>query len=200
MLDVIAASSESVLITQRSAGRDDWQMTGSSYDGQRPMWFSMVQVFVDAYPQPTRGLHFSAGIGPAAFQFGSKRAQLDSSSSSSSTSDKTEYGVGASLAAGWEGWMSPQWSLGGVLTLNVAQVFGEPSLYGGTTGSGARTPSRCSRPRSCSRPPTTEPSGRHRGRRVQNARNPVQRIRHPTESPPQRGQMEDARAQGDAAA
>jgi hypothetical protein len=127
-LDVVSPSAQGVLRTEVPVvgGPPD---TLSSYDARDLMWFSMAQLFVDAYPTPKRGLHLQAGVGPASLQFRSQQAWSFMGASSFGGSQKTNWGVGGSVGIGWDGWISPQWSAGVLLNLSAARLWGAPNAY-----------------------------------------------------------------------
>ena len=86
------------------------------YDGaeQADSWmsFGIVGPFIDIFPNPRRGFHFGGAIGPAA------TASFDDRSEERAVA----VGFGGSVWAGYDFWVSDQWSLGAVLRLSGGRV------------------------------------------------------------------------------
>lgn len=70
------------------------------------MTFGYLPLFVDVYPMPDNGLNFMAMVGFADLAF-----SADSGSSATNDATGAAYGLGA----GYEAWISSQWSLGGMV-------------------------------------------------------------------------------------
>jgi len=74
-----------------------------------------LQFFADIYPWPRGGFHVLAGFGPGFLSYdptpgnSTYREENDASSAS---------GYSATVGVGWEGWVSSQWGIGGMLNLN----------------------------------------------------------------------------------
>lgn len=98
--------------------------TGSSTKNV-DLTMSMLQIFTDIYPMPSKGLHFLGGAGPATLSFTQRVA---SSSVYASEVQTSSNGFGMTLGGGWEGWVGQQWSIGGMLLLNWAWMDYESPL------------------------------------------------------------------------
>jgi len=82
--------------------------------GQPDSWMSLgiVGPFIDVFPNPRRGFHFGGAIGPAG------TASYDDNSEERAVA----FGFGGSLWAGYDFWVSDQWSIGAELRLSAARV------------------------------------------------------------------------------
>jgi len=93
--------------------------------------FSTLQLFTDVYPWPDEGLHILAGLGPTSIGYNHE-------ATSSGDSHVVMSGLAYAIGAGWEGWVGKEWSIGGMITLNWANVdddsvdFMRPSASGGS--------------------------------------------------------------------
>ncbi|MFW5739117.1 MAG: hypothetical protein ACOC1F_01990, partial [Myxococcota bacterium] len=93
--------------------------------------YATVQLFADWYLDPESGLHIEGALGPAGLTYDPTGDQRHSEELEG---DEVELeGFGGSLGIGLEGWVSEQWSLGGLLRLNWA-------TFDGNLGTGADTP------------------------------------------------------------
>ncbi len=81
--------------------------------------FSSLGPFVDFYPDPRTGLHFMAGLTYSSFSF----------TNAAGESSESATGVGLFGGAGYEAWLSSEWSLGLLARLQWASLS-DPS---GTT-------------------------------------------------------------------
>lgn len=83
--------------------------------------FGILGPFFDWYPNPRGGFHFGGVIGPAV---------LSASDSQTGDTLSSSKGAGASLTAGYDFWVSPQWSIGLGARLfggSVSQSYGDGS-------------------------------------------------------------------------
>jgi hypothetical protein len=78
---------------------------GNNVSGNVSGSTGLLAYFVDAFPNPERGLHFGGALGLA-----SGAAQV-----AASTREFRGAGVGLQAWAGYDFWVAPQWSLGGTL-------------------------------------------------------------------------------------
>jgi hypothetical protein len=75
---------------------------------------SFLQLMADIYPWPKEGYHLQGALGPGGFNVVQPNDYYNADRN-------LDIGLfTASLGAGWEGWVSSQWALGGLLTLNMA--------------------------------------------------------------------------------
>lgn len=75
-----------------------------------------VGPFIDAFPDPMRGLHLGGSLGLAGF---SARGDGRTLETNYRAKDYRAVGVGASAWLGYMGWVGPEFSLGGLLSLGV---------------------------------------------------------------------------------
>lgn len=78
---------------------------GNRVDGDVAASTGMIAYFVDVFPDPERGLHFGGALGLASSQAEIKNAGRKFEGA----------GFGAQAWGGYDFWVSPQWSLGGML-------------------------------------------------------------------------------------
>jgi hypothetical protein len=87
--------------------------------------YGTLQLFADWYLDPESGFHIEGALGPAAVSYDPTPRD------DSTNNDTTELeGVGGSIGLGLEGWVSEQWSLGGVFRLNWAALDGNLNASG----------------------------------------------------------------------
>lgn len=75
----------------------------------------LVGPFVDAFPDPMRGLHFGGSLGLALLGTKGDSRLLDNSLRAK---DYSGGGLGGSVWIGYMGWVGPEFSLGGLLQLS----------------------------------------------------------------------------------
>jgi hypothetical protein len=73
---------------------------------------SSLGTFVDFYPDPRTGLHFMAGLTYSSFSFTNEAGE----------SSEAASGVGLFGGAGYEAWVSSEWSLGLLTRLQWAAL------------------------------------------------------------------------------
>jgi hypothetical protein len=92
-------------LTGLGVGASKRSVDGHRVDGDVSASTGMIAYFVDVFPDPARGLHFGGALGLASAQ-----AEIKNSGR------KFEGGgLGAQAWGGYDFWVSPQWSLGGML-------------------------------------------------------------------------------------
>lgn len=99
-----------------------YDVNGMSTASNANLGFGMLAAFIDAFPNPHNGFHLGGGFGPALVRLGAR---------SSSNSTSTE-GVGGTLWLGYDAWIAPQWSLGGMLRFAEARTSGGTGALGQT--------------------------------------------------------------------
>jgi hypothetical protein len=75
--------------------------------------------FIDAFPDPLRGLHVGGSLGLAGFN---ARADGNALEQAHRVKDYESTGFGGSAWVGYMGWVGPEWSMGGMLQLTVMRV------------------------------------------------------------------------------
>jgi hypothetical protein len=75
-----------------------------------------VGPFIDAFPDPMRGLHLGGSLGLVGF---AARGDGKSLETNFGVKDYNAGGLGASVWLGYMGWVGPEFSLGGLLQLGV---------------------------------------------------------------------------------
>jgi hypothetical protein len=91
-----------------------YELNGVSYASNSNLGFGMLAAFIDGFPDPHQGFHVGGGFGPAVVRLGAR------SSSNSTSTD----GFGGALWLGYDAWIAPQWSLGGILRFAEARTGG----------------------------------------------------------------------------
>jgi hypothetical protein len=97
------------------ASDPDVEIAGDKRGTSGSLEMGGLQFFADIYPWPRGGFHVLAGFGPGFLSYdptpdnSTHREEMDASSAS---------GYSATVGAGWEGWVSSQWGIGGMLNLN----------------------------------------------------------------------------------
>jgi len=86
---------------------------GTEYDERMQGGIVMLGMFVDAFPDPQRGLHFGGALGLAGLSLKAERNAL----AAQGVKDYDGGGLGLSAWIGYMGWVGPEWSLGGMLQL-----------------------------------------------------------------------------------
>jgi hypothetical protein len=120
-----------------SASVDELTDGGGSVDADiewDPSTLSMIGPFVDVYPAPASGFHLQAAFGYAVLDAGdgSGTYQYANTTRTDITLDPESFGgIGFMLGIGIEGWLSEQWSMGGLLRLMYASVSNRAELPGG---------------------------------------------------------------------
>jgi hypothetical protein len=74
----------------------------------------LLAPFIDAFPDPQRGLHFGGALGLAVMSAKAKSKDLEQQFR---VEDYEGGGFGLSGWIGYMGWVGPEWSLGGLLQL-----------------------------------------------------------------------------------
>jgi len=86
-------------------GASKRSVDGNRVDGDVSASTGMLAYFVDVFPDPERGLHFGGALGLASAQTEVKNGGRKFEGA----------GLGAQAWGGYDFWVSPQWSLGGML-------------------------------------------------------------------------------------
>jgi hypothetical protein len=84
------------------------RVDGASRSGDVSGTTGLLGFFVDGFPDPQRGFHFGGAVGLASGHAEVKNSDPDTFNGS---------GVGLGTWLGYDAWVSPQWSLGGLLRL-----------------------------------------------------------------------------------
>jgi hypothetical protein len=98
-----------------------------------PLSYSSVTIRVDWYPDPAKGFHVQGGIGVAQYRLARLQVTAVDVGQGRQTFDiRTLEGTHFLLAAGYETFLDPQWSLGLLLRLDAATVSQdiEPQVTG----------------------------------------------------------------------
>jgi hypothetical protein len=103
------------------------QVNGQSISDNVTASTGLLGYFVDAFPDPERGLHFGGALGLAS-------AAVD-------VNDSQKFrggGLGLEAWGGYDFWVTPQWSLGGLLRLmgSVTREDKESVSYQASMGGG----------------------------------------------------------------
>jgi hypothetical protein len=75
----------------------------------------LVGPFIDAFPDPLRGLHVGGALTLAGLQ---AKADSRALQDDLKVKDYSGGGFGASAWVGYMGWVGPEWSMGGLLQLS----------------------------------------------------------------------------------
>jgi hypothetical protein len=90
--------------------------------------------FIDAFPNPAGGFHFGGGFGVGAISLPEGRDLADAQDLHEDREVLDSTGVGGTIFAGWDGWISANWSLGVMLRLLAVRTREESTLQYDTTG------------------------------------------------------------------
>jgi hypothetical protein len=82
--------------------------------------FSMLGVFVDGFPDPTGGFHVGGAVGIAGLNGAFEDDDFDPDPDRIGEEDGGTGGIGGSVWVGYDAWIAPEWSLGGMLRLSGA--------------------------------------------------------------------------------
>jgi hypothetical protein len=84
--------------------------------------FGMLGVFIDGFPDPTGGFHVGGAIGVASLDgaFEDDDFDPDPERERLGEEDGGTGGIGGSAWVGYDAWISPEWSLGGMLRFSGA--------------------------------------------------------------------------------
>jgi hypothetical protein len=102
------------LLSGQGISESETVVEGDTTDEDVEAGLALLGVFIDAFPDPQRGLHIGGSLGFAALNAKGNSNRLENQ-------DRVEdYGGGGLGASGWIGYMGfvgPEWSLGGMLQL-----------------------------------------------------------------------------------
>jgi hypothetical protein len=91
-----------------------------SADSYESLDFGMLGVFIDGFPDPTGGFHVGGAIGVASLNGAFEDDDLDPDPDRIGEEEGGTAGIGGSVWAGYDAWISPEWSLGGMLRFSGA--------------------------------------------------------------------------------
>lgn len=105
-------------------GHDTGAPSSKGSDGLRVDAYaaSRIGALVDFYPNPRRGLHVQAGAGLASATVVSRRSLVQPSAVSTMSEEQTFSGGQVNAGIGWEGWVGPDWSIGGLARIEWASM------------------------------------------------------------------------------
>lgn len=105
-------------------GHDTSAPTTSASDGLRIGAYgaSRIGVLVDFYPNPRKGFHVQAGGGLASATISARRSLAVPSAVSTMAEDQNFSGGQLNAAIGWEGWVGPNWAIGGLARMEWSQM------------------------------------------------------------------------------
>jgi hypothetical protein len=91
-------------------------------DSYESLDFGMVGVFIDGFPDPTGGFHVGGAVGIAGFngEFEDEPAEDEERPERIGDKDGGTAGIGGSVWVGYDAWIAPEWSLGGMLRFTGA--------------------------------------------------------------------------------
>jgi hypothetical protein len=104
------------MVGLQGMGDSNVEVNGSETHQDMSGGLFYVGPFIDAFPDPMRGLHLGGSLGLAGF------AAKGSGNTLANRFDAKDYnagGLGASAWVGYLGWVGPEFSLGGMLQLTV---------------------------------------------------------------------------------
>lgn len=96
---------------------DEMRIDGASTGDGMSASLASLGVFIDAFPDPRRGLHFGGALYLAGI---ATKADSSSLEEELNVHDYNGGGLGLSAWVGYMGWVGPEWSLGGMLKLSGA--------------------------------------------------------------------------------
>jgi hypothetical protein len=102
------------LISVQGLGESNAEVEGRETDEGMNAGMLMVGPFIDAFPDPQRGLHLGGSLGLAGFSAKADSRVLED------RLDVVDYsggGLGASVWVGYMGFVGPEWSMGGLVQL-----------------------------------------------------------------------------------
>jgi hypothetical protein len=90
----------------------DWELEGSPVSGSGDMTTLIIGPFADGYFDPKRGWHMGglAGLARVAFDVGGSGDGSDA------------LGFGGAFWTGYDAWVAPEWSIGGLLRLDALRA------------------------------------------------------------------------------
>ena len=103
------------LFNVQSMSQDETEVDGRNVNADMDASLGMLGVFIDAFPDPRRGLHLGGALG---LGFMNATASGERLETQYGVEDYRGGGVGASGWIGYMGFVGPEWSLGGMLQLN----------------------------------------------------------------------------------
>jgi hypothetical protein len=89
----------------------DWELEGTGVSGSGELSTLIIGPFADGYFDPKRGWHMGglAGLARVAFDVGG-------------SDDGTALGFGGAFWTGYDAWVAPEWSIGGLLRLDALRA------------------------------------------------------------------------------
>lgn len=105
-------------------GHDTGAPSTKASDGLRVDAYgaSRIGALVDFYPNPRRGFHVQAGVGLASATVSSRPSIVQPSAVTTMSEDQTFSGGQVNAGIGWEGWVGPDWSIGGLARIEWASM------------------------------------------------------------------------------
>jgi hypothetical protein len=114
--------------TITSPESDDVEFGGATGAGMRYGFtvtqLAMFAAFADVYPWPTQGFHVQGGAGLGTLVMGLGQPVAEGSAPTPILESHTGAGFGFMLGAGYEWWVSDEWSVGGLARLLYAWTSG----------------------------------------------------------------------------
>jgi hypothetical protein len=110
------------LLSFQGMGDGDVRVEGDGSGEGMNGSMALLGLFIDAFPDPLRGLHFGGAVGLAGIGGRSESHALEDDHG---VADLEAGGLGASAWVGYMGFVGPQWSLGGMLQLTGAATAQE---------------------------------------------------------------------------
>lgn len=99
------------LLALQSISESETVVEGDTTEQDMDASLALLGVFIDAFPDPRRGLHIGGSVGLAGLNANASSDQLEALG----VKDYDGGGLGASAWVGYMGFVGPEWSLGGML-------------------------------------------------------------------------------------
>ena len=103
------------LLSFQQMADGDVRAEGDSTDEGMDGGLAMLGVFIDAFPDPKRGLHFGGALALTGIN---TKAESKALAEQQNVDDYDSGGLGGSAWVGYMGFVGPEWSLGGMLQLS----------------------------------------------------------------------------------
>jgi hypothetical protein len=107
------------LLSAQGIAESDTEVAGRNTGEKLEGSAVLLGPFIDAFPDPLRGLHIGGSLGFAGIGAKGKGDVLENSLR---VKDLSAGGFGASAWVGYMGWVGPEWSLGGMLQLTALRA------------------------------------------------------------------------------
>ncbi len=121
-------------------GHDTSAPSTTANDGLRVEAYgaSRIGALIDFYPNPRKGLHVQLGGGLASATIVSRRSIAQPSAVTTMSEDQTFSGTQINAGVGWEGWVGPDWAIGGLARIEWSKM--SATVDGGRANLKAITP------------------------------------------------------------